>query len=78
MSDSLAGSFKQAAREAIDQTRETFARVAETTKQAIAQEAEREGFTVDKLGQKVRRAASHVRAAVAEAVNEPLEGEEAP
>jgi hypothetical protein len=37
---------------------------------AVAEEAEREGLTPDRLGRKVKRIASHVRDAVADAVDE--------
>jgi hypothetical protein len=70
MSDSLAGTVKRAAREAIHQSRQTFQKVADATREAISHEAEREGLTLDKLGHKVRRAASHVRNAVAEVVSD--------
>jgi len=65
MSDSLAGAFKETAREFYERVKRVSGDVIREAGEAIADEAEREGLTPEKLGRKLRRAATHVSDTVA-------------
>jgi len=69
-SDKLTGRIKETTAQLWDQGRTVAGRVINEAVDATAREIEREGLSPDRLGKKVKRVASHVRDAVAEAVQE--------
>ena len=68
MTRSLTGNVRRAGRELMQQFKGVAGTVVSEATDAIAREAEREGLTPQRLGRRLRRAASNVRAAVMEAI----------
>ena len=68
-SDRFAGKVKKGARNLIGQGKEMTSRALSEAASATAEGAERVGLTPQRMGRKIRRVASQVRDAVANAVN---------
>jgi hypothetical protein len=69
-SDRLTGRAKRAGRELWGQGKDIATRAIQEAVDTTAKEIEREGLSPDRLGRKVKRVASHVRDAVANAVQD--------
>jgi len=69
MTGSLTRRFRRAGRELVQQVKDVSGVVLSEATEAIAREAEREGLSPQRLGRKIKRAASQVRDALIDAAS---------